>query len=142
MNPTIDRQGCVPWVRSCGGDANAIASRQHGHRHIVALAVIASFPVQTACPERALSSTGQALAGRQAPRCGAPPGRRRPEPRRGTKAEGKIKGRGTSSRRKPCLHGGWRGTRFWRRCAADDAAFAPAMKDSRASHARLGWCSP
>mgnify|MGYP006983669344 CR=1 FL=1 len=30
---------------------------------------------------------------------------------RSEKTEGKIKGRGTSSRRRPCLHVGWRGTR-------------------------------
>jgi type IV secretory pathway protease TraF len=40
------------------------------------------------------------------------PDRRSRSRQRSEKTEGKIKGRGTSSRRKPCLHVGWRGTRF------------------------------
>ena len=61
---------------------------------------------------------------------------------RSEKTEGKIKGRGTSARRKAGLHVGWRGTRDLRRCAADGAMVTPALKEWRASHARLGWCLP
>jgi hypothetical protein len=57
---------------------------------------------------------------------------------RSEKTEGKIKGRGTSARRKPCLHVGWRGTRFLRRCAADGAKFASALAHLRALFAGLG----
>jgi len=57
---------------------------------------------------------------------------------RSEKTEGKIKGRGTSSRRKPCLHVGWRGTRFGRPCAVCGAKAAPALVYQRASLAGLG----
>ncbi len=57
---------------------------------------------------------------------------------RSEKTEGKIKGRGTSARRKPCLHVGWRGTRFLRRCAVYGAKAAPALVCRRASPAVLG----
>jgi len=56
---------------------------------------------------------------------------------RSEKTEGKIKGRGTSSRRKPCLHVGWRGTRFGRPCAVCGAKAAPALVYQRASLAGL-----
>ena len=51
---------------------------------------------------------------------------------------GKIKGRGTSSRRKPCLHVGWRGTRFGWQCAACGTKSAPALIEWRALSAGLG----
>jgi hypothetical protein len=57
---------------------------------------------------------------------------------RSEKTEGKIKGRGTSARRKPCLHVGWRGTRFMRCCAVCGAKAAPALVYQRASPAGLG----
>jgi hypothetical protein len=84
-------------------------------------AVLMSSPVQIAFPERAPFLTEQQLAGGQAPDRGALPGRRGPECRGGFEAEGKIKGRGTRARRKPCLHVGWRGTRLNARCAVRDA---------------------
>ena len=88
-------------------------------------AVLMPSPVQIACPERAPFLMEQQLAGGQAPDRGATPGRRGPEFREGFEAEGeaegKIKGRGTCARRKPCLHVGWRGTRLNTRCAVRDA---------------------
>ena len=60
----------------------------------------------------------------------------------GTQTEGKIKGRGTSARRKPCLHVGWRGTRFMRCCAVCGAKAAPALVYQRASPAGLGSATP
>ena len=61
---------------------------------------------------------------------------------RSEKTEGKIKGRGTSARRKPCLHVGWRGTRFMRCCAVCGAKAAPALVYQRASPAGLGSATP
>ncbi len=61
---------------------------------------------------------------------------------RSGKAEGKIKGRGTAARRKPCLHVGWRGTRFMRRGAVYGAKAAPALVFPRASPAGLGSATP
>ncbi len=57
-------------------------------------------------------------------------------------AEGKIKGRGTLVRVKPCLHVGWRGTRFLRRRAVPGAKAAPALVCQRASPAGLGSATP
>jgi hypothetical protein len=89
--------------------------------NVVRLTVLMSSPVQITCPERAPFLTEQRLAGGQSPDRGAPPGRRGPEFRGGFEAEGKIKGRGTCARLKPCLHVGWRGTRPNTRCAVRDA---------------------
>lgn len=57
---------------------------------------------------------------------------------RSVKTEGKIKGRGTPVRVKPCLHVGWRGTRFGRPCAVCGAKAAPALVEWRAFSAGLG----
>ncbi len=57
---------------------------------------------------------------------------------RSEKTEGKIKGRGTSLRRKPCLHVGWRGTRFGWQCAVCGTKSAPALIEWRALSAGLG----
>ena len=70
------------------------------------------------------------------------PGRRSRSRQRSEKTEGKIKGRGTSARRKPCLHVGWRGTRFMRCCAVCGAKAAPALVYQRASPAGLGSATP
>jgi len=61
---------------------------------------------------------------------------------RSEKTEGKIKGRGTLMRVKPCLHVGWRGTRYLHRCAADGAKFASVLTHPRASPAGLGGATP
>ena len=66
------------------------------------------------------------------------PARRGRSRQRSEKTEGKIKGRGTSARRKPCLHVGWSGTRFEWLCAVISAKTAPALIEWRASPAGLG----
>ena len=66
------------------------------------------------------------------------PDRRGRSRQRSGKTEGKIKGRGTLVRVKPCLHVGWRGTRFLRCCAADGAKFASALTHLCALSAGLG----
>jgi hypothetical protein len=66
--------------------------------------------VQMDCPERAMPQVWLALVGRQAAQDAAPPGRRRPVPLGRGKVQGKIKGRGTTSREKPVCTWGWRGT--------------------------------
>jgi hypothetical protein len=53
------------------------------------------------------------------------------------RAQGKIKGRGTCARRKPCLHVGWRGTRLRGGCAVKDTKVPSYLGFSRASHATL-----
>jgi len=105
--------------------------------NVVPSAVLMPSPVQTACPERAPFLTEQRLAGGQAPDRGAPPGRREPDFCGGFEAEGKIKGRGTCARLKPCLHVGWRGTRLESRRAATDAKRASPLVILRASCAVL-----
>lgn len=57
---------------------------------------------------------------------------------RSGKAEGKIKGRGTLVRVKPCLHVGWRGTRFGCPCAVRGAKAVPALIEWRALSTGLG----
>jgi hypothetical protein len=113
--------------------ARAVTLHADLRQHVAAPAAIRSSPVQTSCPERALASTGQALAGGQAPDRGAPPGRRAPEVLGGFEAEGKIKGRGTCARRKPCLHVGWRGTRLKCPCAAPGAKGSSLLAILRAA---------
>lgn len=68
--------------------------------------------VQTSCFERARPVAVAAFAGGLAASSTAPPGRRRPERKRGAKAEGKIKGRGTQPLENPVCTWGWRGTRL------------------------------
>jgi hypothetical protein len=72
----------------------------------------------------------------------SPPDRRGRSRQQSGKAEGKIKGRGTLARRKPCLHVGWRGTRISRCRAVCGAKAAPALACRRASRARLGSATP
>ncbi len=67
--------------------------------------------VQTSCLEHARPTAIGVFPSALAASSTAPPGRRRPERQRKAKAEGKIKGRGTSLREKPVCTWGWRGTR-------------------------------
>lgn len=67
--------------------------------------------VQASCLEHARPVAVAAFAGGLAACSTAPPGRRRPERKRGAKAEGKIKGRGTQPLENPVCTWGWRGTR-------------------------------
>lgn len=68
--------------------------------------------VQTSCLERARLAAMAAFAGALAVGSAAPPGRRRLERQRQAKAEGKIKGRGTSPLENPVCTWGWRSTRL------------------------------
>ena len=68
--------------------------------------------VQASCLERARPVAVAAFAGGLAAGSAAPPGRQGPERKRRAKAEGKIKGRGTSLREEPVCTWGWRGTRL------------------------------
>ena len=70
-----------------------------------------SFYVQASCLEHARPVALAVFAGGLAAGSAAPPGRRRPERKRGEKAEGKIKGRGTQPLENPVCTWGWRGTR-------------------------------
>ncbi|WP_155835095.1 hypothetical protein [Herbaspirillum sp. RV1423] len=132
--------------RHCACSLNAFAPRfslhpllrlRNSSSHAFAHVCVRSN-VQMACPERAMPQAWLALVGRQAARDAAPPGHRRPVPRGRGKVQGKIKGRGTSARRKPCLHVGWSGTRFEWLCAVISAKTAPALIEWRASPAGLG----
>ena len=67
--------------------------------------------VQASCLEHARSVAVAAFPGGRAAGSAAPPGRRRPERKRGAKAEGKIKGCGTQPLENPVCTWGWRGTR-------------------------------
>ena len=71
-----------------------------------------SLYVQASCLEHVRLVAVVAFAGGLAAGSAAPPGRRRPERKRGAKAEGKIKGRGTQPLENPVCTWGWRGTRL------------------------------
>lgn len=73
---------------------------------------VPSFYVQVSCLEHARPVAVAAFVGGLAAGSTAPPGCRRPERKRGAKAEGKIKGRGTSPLENPVCTWGWRGTRL------------------------------
>jgi hypothetical protein len=92
-----------PCRRACSASASAPHFAQHP--------VLPSH-VQESCLERARPAAIGAFAGGLAVGSTAPPGRRRLERQRRAKAEGKIKGRGTSLREKPVCTWGWRGTRL------------------------------
>jgi hypothetical protein len=68
--------------------------------------------VQASCLERARPIAVVAFPGGLAASSAAPPGRRRPERKRGAKAEGKIKGRGTQPLENLVCTWGARGTRL------------------------------
>jgi hypothetical protein len=60
----------------------------------------------------------------------APPVFKHPSPKPIKPMQGKIKGRGTTVRAKPCLHVGWRGTRGQQRCAVGgDARWRKRVDD-------------
>jgi len=73
---------------------------------------VPSSYVQASCLEHARPVAVVVFAGWLAAGSAAPPGRRRPERKRGAKAEGKIKGRGTQLLENPVCTWGWRGTRL------------------------------
>ncbi|OWQ50059.1 hypothetical protein CEE60_17185 [Stenotrophomonas maltophilia] len=124
-----------PLLLPCRLACSASASAPH-----FALPSAQPSSVQASCLERAwpvaISTSIGAFAGRLAAGAAAPPGRRCPERQRGAKAEGKTKGRGTGSRRKPVCTWGWRGTERRRRRAVWGARLAPMQACTRASHDR------
>ncbi|MFZ7072586.1 hypothetical protein ACO0TC_19570 [Pseudomonas aeruginosa] len=95
------------WSSPCHYACSACAFAQH-----FAQPPAPSSYVQVSCLERARPMAVVAFAGGLAASSAAPPGRRRPERKRGAKAEGKIKGRGTSPLENPVCTWGWRGTRL------------------------------
>ena len=149
VSPEHDQPGLVrqPLLRSrecIGRDRTSAAlmdaamtqgCRPDRQPNVAGSAALMSSTVQIACPERAPFLTEQRLAGGQAPDRGAPPGRRGPDFCGGFEAEGKIKGRGTCARPKPCLHVGWRGTRLNTRCAVREAKCPMALVNLRVRYA-------
>lgn len=91
----------MPHLRLCRCSARAFTPHTAWHS-----------PVQTACPEHAMSQAGLALAGGRAAPCAAPPGHRIPAPSGRGKMQGKIKGRGTVLRERAVCTWGEHGTRL------------------------------
>lgn len=89
------------WSSLCLCACSGAADPEYRAPHFVQAPLLSSY-VQASCLERIRPvAAGSA----------APPGRRRPERKRGAKAEGKIKGRGTWPLENPVCTWGWRGTR-------------------------------
>ena len=95
------------WLSLCRCACSACAFALH-----FAQPPAPSSHVQASCLERARPVAVVAFAGGLAAGSAAPPGRRRSERKRGAKAEGKIKGRGTQPLENPVCTWGWRGTRL------------------------------
>ncbi|SKC74483.1 hypothetical protein SAMN05446934_2804 [Paraburkholderia hospita] len=94
------------WPSPCRRACSASASALHFVQHPALLSCVLA-----SCLERARPLAVAAFAGGLAASSAAPTGRRRPERKRRSKAEGKIKGRGTSPLENPVCTWGWRGTR-------------------------------
>ncbi|RQQ57191.1 hypothetical protein DF021_31020 [Burkholderia stagnalis] len=94
------------WLSPCRCVCSAGAFAQH-----FAQPPAPSSYVQASCLEHARPVAVATFAGGLAAGSAAPPDRRRPERKRGAKAEGKIKGRGTQPLENPVCTWGWRGTR-------------------------------
>jgi hypothetical protein len=94
------------WPPPCRCACSACAFAQHFGQPSAP-----SSYVQASCLEHARPVAVAAFAGGLAAGSAAPPGRRRPERKRGAKAEGKIKGRGTQPLENLVCTWGWRGTR-------------------------------
>ena len=94
------------WPSPCRHACRARAFAPHFVPHLTL-----PFNVQASGLERALPAAVAVFAGGLAASSTALPGRRRPERKRGAKAEGKIKGRGTQPLENPVCTWGWRGTR-------------------------------
>ncbi|NNA53110.1 hypothetical protein [Pseudomonas lactis] len=90
-----------PCRRACSAGAFAPRFAQHPAQ---------PSSVQASCLERAWPAAIGAFASGLAASSTALPGRRRPERERRAKAEGKIKGRGTTLREMSVCTWGWRGT--------------------------------
>jgi len=94
------------WPSPCRRACRASASARHVAQHPVVLS-----PVQASCLERDRPRSVAAFPGVLAASSEAPPGRRRTERQRRERAEGKIKGCGTSPLENPVCTWGERGTR-------------------------------
>lgn len=111
------------WSSPCLYACSACAFAQH-----FAQPPAPSSYVQASCLERARPMAVVAFADGLTSGSAAPPGRRRPERKRGVKAEGKIKGRGTRPLKNPVCTWGWRGTRLG----------AAACRESAQCHIGIG----
>ena len=94
------------WSSPCHYACSACVFAQH-----FAQPPAPSYYVQASCLERARPMAVVAFAGGLTAGSAVPPGRRRPERKRGAKAEGKIKGRGTRPLENSVCTWEWRGTR-------------------------------
>lgn len=95
------------WSSPCRCTCSACAFALH-----FAQAPAPPSHVQASCLERARPVAVAAFAGGLSVGSAAPPGRRYAERKRGAKAEGKIKGRGTWPLESPVCTWKWRGTRL------------------------------
>lgn len=95
--------------------------------------------VQASCLERTRPMAVAAFAGRLAAVSAAPPGRRRPERKRGAKAEGKIKGRGTRPLENLVCTWGGTARAKGRQRAARVRNPVPALAKACASSAWIRW---
>lgn len=98
------------WPSPCRCVCSAGADPAYRAPHFARPPAPSSY-VQASCLEHARPVAVAVFAGWLAAGSAAPPGRRRPERKRGAKAEGKIKGRGTQPLENPICTWGWRGTR-------------------------------
>ncbi|MDO3605015.1 hypothetical protein [Ralstonia pseudosolanacearum] len=98
------------WSSPCRCACIAGADSVYRAPHFTPPPVPSSY-VQASCLERARPVAVAAFAGGLSADSAAPPRRRRPERKRGAKAEGKIKGRGTLPLENLVCTWGWRGTR-------------------------------
>ncbi len=106
-------------------------------RLVIPLVVSTPLPVRMVGPECGVLVAPLWRAGGKASCRDAPPSCRRTKSRGRTRAQGKIKGRGTGARRKPCLHMGKGGTHLeWQR-AVRSAKLALALGKACAPFAGL-----
>lgn len=108
------------WSSKCCCACIAGADSVYRAQHFAQPPALSSY-VQASCLEHARPVAVVAFAGRLVAGSAAPPGRRGPERKRGAKAEGKIKGRGTQPLENPVCTWGWRGTRRGAAACRDSA---------------------
>lgn len=123
------------WSWPCRCACSACADPMYRAPHFAQAPAPSSY-VQAYCLEHTRPMAVAAFAGGLAAGSAALPGRRGPERKRGAKAEGKTKGRGTGPRRKPVCTWGWCGTQRLCRRAAWGARVAPMQACPRALHDR------
>lgn len=126
------------WPSPCRRACSVGANSAHWASHF-ALPSAQPSNVQASCLECVQPTAIGAFAGALAVGAAAPPGRRCPEHRRWAKAEGEIKGRGTTPRGKPVCTWSWRGTR---RIAAPCRPTAPDRINAGAVTCRLRSSTP